>query len=176
MSLFLVLIRLTCIETTKGNDMEPRANFFELSGDLCNKLVELSQVKSSLNHALRNLIDIRASQINGCTFCLDMHMKQAKLRGEKELRLYHTSVWRESNLFNPKERAILELTELATKITSEGVSDSDYARLKQDLSDKEISDALFQIGIINTWNRLNVIFRSTPGSMDKAFGLDKAGL
>lgn len=156
--------------------MEPRANFFELSSDLVNKLVELSQVKSSLNHAMKNLIDIRASQINGCTFCLDMHMKQAKLRGEKELRLYHTSVWRESNLFTPKERAILELTELATKLTPEGISDADYKRLQLDLSDKEISDALFQVGIINTWNRLNVVFRNAHGSMDKAFGLDKAGL
>lgn len=156
--------------------MEPRANFFELSSDSVTKLVELSQVKSSLSHALKNLIDIRASQINGCSFCLDMHMKQAKLRGEKELRLYHTSVWRESQLFNPKERAILELTELATKLTAEGISDADYARLKIDLSDKEISDALFQVGIINTWNRLNVVFRNTPGSMDKAWGLDKAGL
>ncbi len=156
--------------------MEPRANFFELSSELCNKLVELSMAKSSLSHAMKNLIDIRASQINGCTFCLDMHMKQAKIRGEKELRLYHTSVWRESNLFSNKERAILELTELATKLTPEGISDHDYARLCVDLSDKEISDALFQVGIINTWNRLNVVFRSTPGSMDKAFGLEKAGL
>ena len=176
MSLFLLPIRLACIETTKGTYMEPRANFFELSSDLCNKLVELGQVKSSLSHALKNFIDIRASQINGCTFCVDMHMKQAKLRGEKELRLYHTSVWRESNLFTAKERAIFELTELATKITPEGISDADYARLKNDLSDKEISDALFQIGVINTWNRLNVVFRSTPGGMDKAWGLDKAGL
>lgn len=156
--------------------MEPRLNFFELSHTQVTKLAELGQVKSSLDHALKNLIDIRASQINGCTFCLDMHMKQAKLRGEKELRLYHTSVWRESTLFTPKERAILELTELATTMDSKGISDEDYNRLRQDLTDQEMSDAVFQIGIINTWNKLNVVFRNLHGSLDKAWGLDRAGL
>lgn len=156
--------------------MEQRLDTFELSHAQVMKLAELGQMKNSLDHALKNLIDIRASQINGCTFCLDMHMKQAKLRGEKELRLYHTSVWRESNLFTPKERAILELTELVTKLDAKGIPDEDYKRLNKELSDKELSDAVIQIGIINTWNKLSVVFQKQHGSMDKAWGLDKAGL
>lgn len=140
------------------------------------KLVELGLTKSSLDHALKNLIDIRASQINGCTFCLDMHVKQAKLRKENELRLYHTSVWRESKLFTPKERAILEWTELVTKMDEKGISDEDYKKALEHLSEKELSDATFQIGIINLWNKLNVAFQTEHGILDKAYGLDKAGL
>lgn len=156
--------------------MEQRLDTLELSYDQVMKLAELSQMKNSLDHALKNLIDIRASQINGCTFCLDMHMKQAKLRGEKELRLYHTSVWRESSLFTPKERAIFELTELVTKLDAKGISDEDYSRLNQVLTDKELSDAVIQIGIINMWNKLSVVFQKQHGTMDKVWGLDKAGL
>lgn len=156
--------------------MQTRLSYSELSPDQMKKLVELGLTKSSLDHALKNLIDIRASQINGCTFCLDMHVKQAKLRKESELRLYHTAVWKESKLFTPKERAILEWTELVTKMDEKGISDEDYKKALEHLSEKELSDATFQIGIINLWNKLNVAFQTEPGILDKAYGLDKAGL
>ena len=84
--------------------MTTRANHFQTAPVLINTLVEASMAshKSSLDGAIKNLVDIRASQLNGCAFCLDMHVKQGKLRGERELRLYHVAIWRESPLFSAK--------------------------------------------------------------------------
>jgi AhpD family alkylhydroperoxidase len=125
---------------------------------------------------LLELVRIRASQINGCAFCLDMHVKEAKLHGERELRLYHLSAWRESTLFVPRERAALAWTEILTKLPDAGVPDEVYERVRTQLSEEEISDLTFIVMGINAWNRINVGFRTVPGAHDKAFGLDKAGL
>lgn len=119
---------------------------------------------------------IRASQINGCGFCLDMHVKQAKIGGERELRLHHIAIWRESTLFSPRERAALEWTEALTVLHPHGVSDAVYQRVRGQLSEEEISDLTFLVVGINGWNRLNVAFRTEPGSSDEEFGLGKAGL
>jgi alkylhydroperoxidase family enzyme len=105
-----------------------------------------------------------------------MHVKEAKLHGERELRLYHVAIWRESPLFTPRERAALALTEALTQIAPTGVSDALYAELREQFSEKELSTLTFRVMGINAWNRANVAFRSTPGAYDKAFGLDKAGL
>lgn len=158
--------------------MSQRINYAELSSKLVQKLMELSQLagKESIDENLRNLVQIRASQLNGCAFCLDMHVKEAKIEGERELRLYHLSIWRESPLFTAKERAALEWTESLTKIGEHGVSDELFGRVREHLSEKEISDLTFIIGIINTWNRLSVGFQAVPGSRDEMFGLTKAGL
>lgn len=158
--------------------MSQRINYAELSPKLAQKLMELSQLagKESIDGNLRNLVQIRASQLNGCAFCLDMHVKEAKIEGERELRLYHLSIWRESPLFTAKERAALEWTESLTKIGEHGVSDELFARVREHLSEKEISDLTFIVGIINTWNRLGVGFQAVPGSRDEMFGLTKAGL
>jgi alkylhydroperoxidase family enzyme len=104
-----------------------------------------------------------------------MHVKEAKIHGERELRLYHIPVWRESPLFSEKERAALEWTEAVTKI-SEGISDGLYEKVRAHLSEKEMSELTFAIGIINVWNRLNISSPTTPGSMDAMLGLTKAGL
>jgi alkylhydroperoxidase family enzyme len=105
-----------------------------------------------------------------------MHSKEAKIHGERELRLYHLAAWRESTLFSPRERAALAWTEALTKLPEGGVSDEIYDRVRGQLSEKEISDLTFQIMVINSWNRASVAFRAVPGSADKAYGLDKAGL
>ena len=104
--------------------MNARVNHFQTVPSLTKALGDASMAlhKTSLDGAIKNLVDIRTSQLNGCTFCLDMHVKQAKLRGERELRLYHLSVWRESPLFSDKEKAALALTEALTCIGEEGVS------------------------------------------------------
>ncbi|MCJ9711152.1 carboxymuconolactone decarboxylase family protein, partial [Bordetella hinzii] len=111
---------------------------------------------------------------NGCGFCLDMHIKQAKLHGERELRLHHVAIWRESAEFSPRERACLAWTEALTILGAHGVPDEVYERVRGQLSEKEISDLSFAVMAINGWNRLNVGFRTVPGSADKAYGLDKA--
>lgn len=159
--------------------MNPRINYFEVSSDLSKKLLDLSQyttANSSIDKGILDLCVLRASHLNGCGFCIDMHVKQARLRGERELRLYHVSLWRESTLFNDKERAALEWTEALTKLSDYGVSDEIYQKVNKVLSEKEISDLTFSIGVINFWNRLNVAFRTTPGSLDQMLGLTKANL
>jgi AhpD family alkylhydroperoxidase len=134
-------------------------------------------LKSSvIDEKLQALVEIRASQINGCGFCLDMHVKQAKILGETELRLYHVAIWRESTLFIPRERAALAWTEALTKLPEGGIPDEIYERVRGQLSEKEISDLTFVVMAINAWNRVNVGFKTVPGAADKAYGLDKAGL
>ena len=158
--------------------MSQRTNHFENTPDLIKKLVELgmANAKSTLGKKLMYLIDVRASQLNGCAFCLDMHVKQAKIAGERELRLYHVSIWRESDLFDDKEKVALELTEALTKIQEGGISDGLYERVRSHFNEKEISELTFAIATINAWNRLQVLSLTKPGSLDAAYGLNKAGL
>jgi AhpD family alkylhydroperoxidase len=158
--------------------MQPRLDYFATSPRLGKMLSELSQAvkQASIPVSLIHLVDLRASQLNGCAFCVDMHVKEAKIHGERELRLHHVSVWRESPLFTPKERAVLEWTEAVTRLGAEGVSDEVYEQVRTQLSEQEISDLTFALAVINSWNRLAVSFRKTPGSADAAYGLAKAGL
>ena len=129
-----------------------------------------------LDHQLLELVKLRASQINGCAFCLDMHVKEAKIHGENELRLYHVPIWRESTLFSERERAALEWTEAVTRLSDDGISDDVYERVSSQFSEAEISELTFAVGVINMWNRLNISFRAVPGSFDEMLGLTKSGL
>jgi AhpD family alkylhydroperoxidase len=158
--------------------MTQRLNYAQQSPELFKKFMEFSMaLKSSvIDEKLQALVEVRASQINGCGFCLDMHVKQAKILGETELRLYHVAIWRESNLFIPRERAALAWTEALTKLPEGGIPDEIYERVRGQLSEKEMSDLTFVVMAINAWNRVNVGFKTVPGTADKAYGLDKAGL
>jgi len=158
--------------------MSQRINAFAQSPELFKKFVEFGTLVKSgaMEASILNLVDVRASQMNGCGFCLDMHVKQAKIHGERELRLHHVAIWRESTLFSPRERAALAWTEVLTHLPEHGVPDDIYEQVRAQLSEKELSDLSFAIMTINAWNRLNVGFKSVPGSADKAFGLDKAKL
>src|SRR5690606_34432792 len=126
-------------------------------------------------HRIKNLIEIRASQMNGCAFCLDIHVKQGKIGGEKEIRMFHVPIWRDSPLFTAKERAALELTEAMTNLGKHGVPDDVYATVKEHFTDVEISELTFAIGIINLWNRIQILAQAEIGSRDAAQGLEKAG-
>lgn len=159
--------------------MSQRLDYFKLSPQASNKLVELSMLLSSKTPFLADLahlVTLRASQMNGCAFCVDMHVKEAKIHGERELRLHHVAVWRESTLFSPRERAALEWTEALTQLAPHGVSDAVYTAVREQFSEQEISDLSFLVVAINGWNRLNVAVRTVPGTADKAFGLDKSNL
>ena len=158
--------------------MKERLNYRKQSPKLAQKFFEFSQAVhgESLPAQLLDLVNIRASQINGCAFCLDMHVKEAKIRGEHELRLYHVSIWRESPLFTSRERAALEWTEAVTEIAGKDVPDELFERARKEFSEKELSDLTFAIATINFWNRLNVSFKTVPGSADEMLGLTKAGL
>jgi AhpD family alkylhydroperoxidase len=158
--------------------MTQRLDYFSLSPQASNSLIELSQGlnKQAILAEVGDLITLRASQINGCAFCVDMHVKEAKIHGERDLRVHHIAVWRDSPLFSPRERAALEWTEALTQLPPHGISDELYDRVREQLSEQEISDLTFKIVAINGWNRLNVAFQTVPGAMDKLFGLDKANL
>lgn len=158
--------------------MSQRLNFFEQSPKLTKLLFEFSGAvhKTSLGNTLIDLVNIRASQLNGCAFCLDMHCKEAKIHGEKELRIYHIPIWRESTLFTDTERAVLEWTEAVTKLSEHGIPDEIYDRVRAQLSETQITELTFAIGMINMWNRLNISFQTVPGSADEQLGLTKAGL
>lgn len=158
--------------------MTQRINYIRQSPELFKKFKEFSDsLKSSaIEETIHNLVSIRASQLNGCGFCLDMHVKEAHIQGERTLRLHHIAAWRDSALFTPRERAALAWTEALTKLSEHGVADDLYEQALGQFSEKELSDLTFQVMAINGWNRVNVAFKTEPGSADKAFGLDKANL
>ena len=132
--------------------------------------------KSAIEESLRDLIDVRASQINGCAFCLDMHVKAATIHGERPLRLHHLAVWRKSALFDLRERAALARTEVFTRIPAEGASDATYEEARKQLSEQELSDLTFLVMSINAWNRVNIAFQVTPGIHDATYRLDNSEL
>ena len=158
--------------------MSQRLDYFKLAPDVAGKYMELTQLlhKKPFLAEVGHLVTLRASQINGCAFCLDMHVKEAKVHGERELRIYHISVWRESNLFNEKERAALEWTEAVTVLSGHGISKDVFNKVSEHLSEKELSDITYAVGLINLWNRLNIASPKLPGALDKMFGLEKAEL
>lgn len=158
--------------------MTQRLDYARLAPELFRKYAEFSMAtkKSPLGNTLIDLVTLRASQLNGCAFCVDMHVKEATLHGERALRLHHVAVWRESPLFSPRERACLAWTELLTQLPAHGVPEADYQAARAHFSEAELAELSFVIVGINGWNRLAIGFASVPGAMDKAYGLDKAGL
>ncbi len=120
---------------------------------------------SGLEHSLLELIKIRASQINGCAFCLDMHTKDARVAGESEQRIYLLSVWREADsFFSERERAALEWTESLTLVAQTHVPDEVYERVRPHFTDEELVNLTLAVATINAWNRFGVGFRSDPGT------------
>src|ERR1700743_927235 len=155
-----------------------RVDYQKQSPELFKKFLEFTMAfsHSSIEESIRELVEVRVSQINGCAFCVDMHIKRATIHGERALRLHHVAIWRESNLFTPRERACLAWAEALTQIPAHGVEDAIYERVRTQLSEKEISDLTFSVMTINAWNRVNVAFHVEPGMFDKAYGLEKANL
>ena len=119
-----------------------------------------------LEKSLLELIKLRASQINGCAYCVDMHSKDARTKGESEQRLYSLSVWREAPYYTDRERAALALTEAVTLIATQRVSDEVYAEASRHFSDEELVKLLIGISIINVWNRFAITFRDEPGNYE----------
>ncbi len=115
---------------------------------------------SGLEHSLIHLVKTRASQINGCAYCIHMHTREARAEGETEERLYLLSAWRESPLYTPRERAALMWTESLTCIAETGAPDADYEEARQQFSPEELVKLTLLIGVINVWNRLAIGFRA----------------
>jgi AhpD family alkylhydroperoxidase len=120
----------------------------------------------SVEPRLHELLKIRASQLNGCAYCIDMHARDARALGETEHRIYALSAWRETPFFTDRERAVLALTEAETKLGEHGVPDAIYNEVAAHLSEQELADVILAIGLINLWNRIGV----TCGMRPKARG------
>jgi AhpD family alkylhydroperoxidase len=119
--------------------------------------------KAGLDYKLLELVRMRASKINGCAVCLDMHSKDARANGETEQRLYGVDVWRETPYYSERERAALEWTEALTLVSETGVPDEVYERARAQFSEDELVHLSLAIVSINGWNRLNAAARSVPG-------------
>ncbi|MGH8149641.1 MAG: carboxymuconolactone decarboxylase family protein [Steroidobacteraceae bacterium] len=146
--------------------MTPRLDYFKAAPQATAGLRELERYVHGcgLEPPLLELVKTRASQINGCAHCLDMHTKDARAAGETEQRLYTLCAWRETPLFSDRERAALAWTEAVTRIADGPLEDELYAELKRHFSEKEIVDLTIAIVAINGWNRLAVPFRAEVGS------------
>jgi AhpD family alkylhydroperoxidase len=129
--------------------------------------LEASFESSTLESVLRNLVKLRASQMNGCAFCIHMHSTHLREAGESEMRLYMLPAWRESTLYSDRERAALGWTESLTRLTETGAPDADYEPIKAVFTDVEQVQLTMLIGAINVWNRLQVGFRS-PHPVERA--------
>jgi AhpD family alkylhydroperoxidase len=142
--------------------MTPRIDLFKAAPDAIKAMMGLETYvrASGLQPSLIELVKMRASQLNGCAFCLDMHARDARKQGESEQRLYLLSAWRESPLFSDRERAALAWTEALTRLPDTGVPDAIYDELTRHFSEAEIVRLSMLIVAINGWNRLNVGVRT----------------
>ena len=120
--------------------------------------------KSGIERSLFELVKIRASQINGCAYCIDMHTKDARALGETEQRIYALSAWRETPFFSPRDRAALEWTEAVTLVAETNVPDDVYERVAKEFSEEELVALTFAVVVINAWNRLTTSFQPLAGS------------
>jgi len=127
-----------------------------------------SEVTSKIEAPLFELVKIRASQLNGCAYCIDMHTKDARRSGETEQRIYALNAWRETPFFTDRERAALEWTEALTRLTESHVSDDLYQRVSRQFSEPELVALTFAVVVINGWNRLSISFRPPVGSYQPA--------
>ena len=112
------------------------------------------------------MVKLRASQMNGCAYCIDMHWKDARAAGESEQRLYGLDAWREASYYTDRERAALEWTEALTNITDGHVPDAVYDAVRGHFSDKELADLTWAVAAINAWNRVAIAFRSEAGTYE----------
>ena len=144
--------------------MNPRVDITKhLNSGMTKALFALSnETAAKLEPSLFHLVQIRASQINGCAYCIDMHTKDARVAGETEQRIYALNAWRETPFFSDRERAALEWTEALTLVSEEHVPDAVWQAVKPHFSDEEIVDLTLLVSAINAWNRFAIAFRKLP--------------
>lgn len=151
--------------------MEPRINFARIAPGAYRAMAGLESYvrqSSKLEPSLLELVRMRASQLNGCAYCLDMHSKDARAAGETEQRLYTLSAWRETPFFTERERAALAWTEAMTLISSGNAPDEVYEEVRKEFTEEELVNLTIAIVAINGWNRLAIGFRSVPGTYQPA--------
>lgn len=142
--------------------MKPRLNFYSAAPRLIGAVTTLNKAveESGLDRRLLNLVNLRTSQINGCSFCVDRHSREARLAGESEQRIYLVSAWKESPLYTDRERAAFTWVETVTRISASGVPDQIYDSMLAHFSTDELVKLTVAIGMMNTWNRLCISFHA----------------
>lgn len=151
--------------------MQPRINTEKLPQEPTRALMSLEaylQHHSGLETKLLDLVKLRASQINGCAYCIDMHSKDLRAAGETEQRIYELNAWRETPFYSDRERAALEWTEAVTLISHSHVPDELYERVRQHFNEDELVNLTLAVATINVWNRLAISFRTVPGTYQPA--------
>jgi AhpD family alkylhydroperoxidase len=150
--------------------MNPRIDITKyLSSSIFRAMFNLSaEVEGKLERPLFELVKIRASQMNGCAYCLDMHTKDARRAGETEQRIYALSAWRETPFFSDRERAALEWTEHVTRVADAQVPDEVYQRVSAHFDEADLVALTMGVVVINSWNRLSISFRPPVGSYQPA--------
>jgi AhpD family alkylhydroperoxidase len=145
--------------------MKARIDLMHVNPGILHAMLGLErQVRQAgFDEKLLDLVRMRASQLNGCSYCLDMHSKDARAAGETEQRLYGLDAWRETPYYSARERAALEWTEALTLVTEGHVPDEVYERVRQEFSEDELAHLSLAVVAINGWNRLNVAARTVPG-------------
>jgi AhpD family alkylhydroperoxidase len=146
--------------------MQPRLNYVQASAGAYHAMLGLEEYlrQCGLEESLLHMIKLRASQINGCAYCLDMHWKDARAIGETEQRLYSLDAWRESPYYSDRERAALAWTDAVTRVADGHVPDDVYEEVRPHFSEKELCDLTLAVATINAWNRLSMAARSVPGT------------
>ena len=150
-----------------SSTLQPRIDIRRhMTSDAATALLALQQAVegSGLEHSLLELVKIRASQINGCAYCIDMHTTDARALGETEQRIYGLSAWHETPFYTPRERAALAWTEAVTLLASTHVPDDVHAEVREHFDEADLVALTWAIVAINAWNRLAVSFRSVPGT------------
>ena len=150
--------------------MEPRMDYAKASPGASRAMVGLESFvrQSGLEHGLLHLIKLRASQINGCAYCIDMHSKDARAAGDTEQRLYALDAWRETPFYTPRERAALAWTEALTNVREGHVPDAVFQEARAHFSEEELVNLTMAVVAINGWNRIAIAFRSVPGTYHPA--------
>jgi AhpD family alkylhydroperoxidase len=145
--------------------MQARIGFMNVNPGIIQAMLGLEQQvrQAGLDHKMLDLVRMRASQINGCAYCLDMHSKEARANGESEQRLYGLDAWRETPYYSARERAALEGTEALTLVADTRVPDDVFERVREQFSEAELAHLSLAVVAINGWNRLNVAARTVPG-------------
>lgn len=148
--------------------MTPRLDYFAAAPQLMQAMLkqERAVASSGLEHGLIGLVKTRASQINGCAYCIDMHTRDARKAGETEARLHLLNAWREAPHYTPRERAALAWTEALTLVAATRAPDADYDGLKPHFTEEEIVKLSLAIATINAWNRLSIGFRAVPAQAE----------
>lgn len=152
------LINKGIVKAAGFMNMKNRINYFKVAPEALEKVMELEKYakKTSIDRKLRELIKIRVSQINGCSYCLNMHTKEAKKLKVTDEQIDHLSAWKETNIYNEKEKIALELAENMTLISERGVNDRLYHRVREHYDEKNYVDLVMIINQINMWNRLSI--------------------